>query len=440
MSGTAAGGSGPGPGGSTSGAGGASVGSGASGAGGRGNGTGGVPGSDASTADARSDASGGGSVGGSSSEGGTCPSPVHTDPLLAQRTACTFKAGSNPRDTLGITAQEQQSIPIKHIIVMMKENRSFDHLVGQLSTQGQPNTEPIPATYTSKAGKPAHAATTCIQTDPDHHWVAMHSYVDTGKMDGFGNSYQMTYYDKTDLPFYYWFASTFTLADRYFPSVLASTTPNRLYLQYASSGGAHDTGDSHVPMSGVDDRLHAKGLKTASYNASNFTAFQTALMNGSLADVVYVNSGANTTDEHPPANVQEGEAWTRQVVMAIVSSPTWATSAFFWTYDEGGGFFDHVPPGHSCHPNDGTPSEADFTELGIRVPLVIASPFARRNYVSHVVHEHTSITRFIETVFDLGALTERDANSDALLDMFDFSCPNMTPAPAAPAAGTGGCH
>jgi phospholipase C len=72
--------------------------------------------------------------------------------------------------------------------------------------------------------------------------------------------------------------------------------------------------------------------------------------------------------------------------------------------------------------------------------LIVASPWARRHYVSHVVHEHTSITRFIETVFDLPALTARDANSDGLLDMFDFSCPPAMTVPAAPPAGSGGCH
>jgi phospholipase C len=268
----------------------------------------------------------------------------------------------------------------------------------------------------------------------------MHGYVDNGRMDGFTNGYQMAYYDNTDLPFYYWFVKTFTLADHYFPSVLSGTTPNRLYLQYASSGGAMSTGDSHVTMPALNDRLTAKGLSTASYGPSSFASFQTALTNGSLASVVWLNSNANTTDEHPPANVQEGEAWTRQLFTAIVASPLWSSTAFIWTYDEGGGFFDHVVPPHSCPPNDGTPNQAMFFELGIRVPMVIASPWARPHYVSHVVHEHTSITRFIETVFDLPALTQRDANSDALLDMFDFSCPNMAPVPTPPAAGAGGCH
>jgi phospholipase C len=81
-----------------------------------------------------------------------------------------------------------------------------------------------------------------------------------------------------------------------------------------------------------------------------------------------------------------------------------------------------------------------FHELGIRVPTVVISPYARQHYVSHVTQEHTSITRLIEAVFDLPALTARDANSDAMLDMFDFACPPNLKPPDAPAAGTGGCN
>jgi phospholipase C len=114
------------------------------------------------------------------------------------------------------------------------------------------------------------------------------------------------------------------------------------------------------------------------------------------------------------------------------------STALIWTYDEGGGFFDHVPPPHSCPPRDGTPGAERFFELGIRVPMVMISPWARPHHVSHVVHQTTSITRFIETIFDLPALTARDANSDALLDMLDFTCPMPDPAPP-PDAGHGGC-
>ena len=157
--------------------------------------------------------------------------------------------------------------------------------------------------------------------------------------------------------------------------------------------------------------------------------FKAALTSGNLPEVAFVDSLENINDEHPAADVQVGEAWTRTIYEAILKSAIWPTTALIWTYDEGGGFADHVPPPKTCAPS---PAEVAFTELGVRVPMVIISPYARRHYVSHVVHEHTSITRFIETVFDLPALTARDANSDALLDMFDFACPPIPPSPMHP--------
>ena len=108
-----------------------------------------------------------------------------------------------------------------------------------------------------------------------------------------------------------------------------------------------------------------------------------------------------------------------------------------WTYDEGGGFADHVVPGPPGCRADGS---SYYTDRGPRIPLVVISPWARRHYVSHRPHDHTAITRLIETFFDLPALTARDANSDALLDLFDFTCGRDLAIPAgAPQPGTGRC-
>jgi phospholipase C len=155
---------------------------------------------------------------------------------------------------------------------------------------------------------------------------------------------------------------------------------------------------------------------------------------------VFADGKLNEQDEHPPADVQVGEAWTKSIYDALVAGPLWEKTALIFTYDEAGGFFDHVPPPEkSCVARPDNPKDTEFVELGVRVPLIAVSPWARRHYVSHVQHEHTSITRLIELVFGIPALTNRDANSDALLDMFDFDCKNDNPIPPAPAAGTGGC-
>src|SRR6185369_4467428 len=135
------------------------------------------------------------------------------------------------------------------------------------------------------------------------------------------------------------------------------------------------------------------------------------------------------------------EAWTYKVYQGAVTSPLWPRLALIWTYDEAGGFADHVPPpNEACVARPDNPKDLPFVELGARVPLAVISPYARPHFVSHVVQDHTAVTRFIETVFGVTALTARDANSDALLDMFDFGCaPALLQPPEAPPAGTGGC-
>src|SRR5262249_54442168 len=184
----------------------------------------------------------------------------------------------------------------------------------------------------------------------------------------------------------------------------------------------------------LDDPSHAGrgqlGFKTPD-------ALRPQLAAGTAPSVVFVDAREGTADEHPPADVQVGEAWTHRLYTALTASPLWSSTVLLFTYDEAGGFFDHVPP-----PDDAClarPADNLFPELRTRVPLIAVSPWARRHFVSHARKEHTSITRLIEAVFDLPALTARDANSDALLDMFDFGC---APAPLAapPAPGAGGCR
>jgi phospholipase C len=162
-----------------------------------------------------------------------------------------------------------------------------------------------------------------------------------------------------------------------------------------------------------------------------------ALDAGSLPNVAFVDGLDNTEDDHPGADLQRGEAWLKGIYDHAVTSPQWQRLAIIWTYDECGGFADHVAPEpQACAAEGNSP----FTQMGPRVPLVVVSPWARRGYISHVRHEHTAITRLIEAIFDLPALTARDANSDALLDLYDFSCGRDPTVAAAPAPGTGGCQ
>jgi phospholipase C len=418
--------------------------------------------------------SGGGGQGGGGGSGPTCPSPLADDPLAAQRQACAFTTGAKVADTLGLTPAARAALPVKNIVVLMKENRSFDHILGRLHTQGQPDAEAIPSTFTNPdlqgmSVAPHHEPLTCIASDPAHQWLAMHAGVNGGKMDGFVKNaasstntdghFVMSVYEDTDLPFYYWLAGTYAINDRHFASVRSGTFPNRNFLLLGTADGVSYTGGGYpdpatptifdaMDQAGVTWGVYSDGMLlggtlnwTLSHpGAHTMTDFLSALDAGTLPAVSFVDAIENVEDEHPTADLQVGEAWTRDVYQHAVASPLWPTLAMIWTYDEGGGFADHVPPPEQACVARPVPKDKGFFELGPRVPFAVISPYARAHHVSHVVQEHTAITRFIEAVFDLPALTARDANSGALLDLFDFDCPPaLAQPPAAPASGTKGC-
>jgi phospholipase C len=394
-----------------------------------------------------------------------CPSAPSSDDRRGDRDACKFASGATVADSLGVSAEARARIPITHLIVVMQENRSFDHYFGRLSKSGQPDAEGWPDSFSNldTAGatlSPFHLTSTCLQNDLPHGFAPMHAQSNGGKLDGFITSAAVSghdghdalgYYDETDLPFYYWLAKTYAIGDRHFSSVLGPTWPNRDYLYAATSNGVHETRDvmtgtrtifdaldeAHVRWGVYTDgkpRQDALGWDFGHAGVARFSALTEALADGSLPEVAFVDPGA-TQDEHPPNDVQKGEAWARTLYTAAVTSPLWPKLAVIYTYDESGGLFDHVPPPKACL---ASPQETDFDTLGFRVPLTIISPWARPHFVSHAVHDHTSITRLIELLHDMPALTGRDANADALLDLFDFDCPMACP-PAPPEAGAGGC-
>lgn len=398
--------------------------------------------------------------------GPKCPTPPIPDPLADERAACKFGKGAKVATTLGITPEQRAAIPIKHLIVVMNENRSFDHYFGKLASEGQPEAEGWPSTYSNKdrngvAVKPYHASTTCISPDPPHGWTAMHNKWNAGKMDGFvtasdsttsNGHYAMTYYTKTDLPFYNFLATKFAISDRYFASVIGPTWPNRDYFYAATSDGVTNTFERKINVPTIFDAMTTAKVKWGIFGDGSTRAdcinlneddphyktmsgFYAALADGTLPQVSVVGpTGAQ--DEHPTRDIQGGEAFSRRIYEAVRKSPLWPKIALIYTYDEGGGFFDHVPPPKACIPSA---SEPEFNRMGFRVPLMVVSPYARPHFVSHKTHEHTSITRLIELLHDLPALTARDANSNALLDLFDFNCPAMLEPPPAPASGKGGC-
>jgi phospholipase C len=376
--------------------------------------------------------------------------------------ACPFRAGALPRDTLPKGSPLGPQIPIDHFVVVMQENRSFDHYFQQLPGHGQPSAAVGPvgrAAGANSVGSRRPLSSLCV-ADVPHNVDAVHEEFGDGRLDGFlaaaggHRARAVGYYTANDLPFYYAIASTFAIGDRYFSGLLGPTWPNRMM---ALSGTSFGHVDNQPPPPADEQRslfhqLEEAGVSWAVYSEgtpyesdmfprlarekgahfSTIEAFLRAASIGKLPSFAWVESrhdGVNATDEHPPADIQLGQHWVWRIVNAVLRSPAWKRTALIFTYDEHGGFFDHVVPPLACTPDrqtgrtlvDGEPFR--FDRYGFRVPLVVISPYARPHYVSHEVYSHSSILRLVQARFGLPALTARDANSAALFDLFDFRRP-----------------
>jgi phospholipase C len=390
----------------------------------------------------------------------------------AARTGCTYERGAWPWETLGTGVPIGDEIPIHHFILLMQENRSFDEYFGTM-----PGVDGIPPGTTNPDGaNPAvasfHATEYCTE-DTNHEWNGSHLEYHDGANDGFVTQNNpmgaraMGYLNETDIPFYWDLAQTFAMSDHHHCSLLGPTWPNRDFYLAATSFGSILTPDpvatSRFPGDGQDytifQALNSAGVSWHIYYRSvpyvwgpwsawgtrpeqrahqtTFDRFYTDLAAGDLDSVVWIDpswtSGASTThdDEHPPANPQYGQAFIRDIVTHVMDSPIWNDTAIIFTYDENGGFYDHVPPPAACPPGDGyapnlgaSDYHADFDRLGFRVPLIVVSPYARTHYVSDHVTDHTSILRLLEARYSMPALTSRDANAWPMTDMFDFSTTN----------------
>ncbi len=393
---------------------------------------------------------------------------------------CPHVAGALPVETLPPGTPHGDQIPIDHIVVLMQENRSFDHMLGRLHDEGQPNAAGLdgsnanPAPVTGAMIRSFHQTRLCEVADLAHSWNGTHRQYNNGWMSGFAETNAasadptgrraMGYLTSADIPFYYGLYSTFAMGDHYFSSVLGPTYPNRFFLVAGTSFGrisnefpstANEYGPSIFDLmeaAGVSWKVYYNDIPFAGFfsgaraHPENFVLidqFHVDAENGELPQVAYVDPaffGDEQSDEHPPANVQFGQAFVAGVIDSLMNSPNWPRSAMFLMYDEHGGYYDHVVPPAACVP-DATPPRltansepGTFDRYGIRVPMVVVSPFSKPHYVSHKTHDHTSILRFIETRFDLPALTARDANSDPPLEFFDFENPAFLTPPVLPDA------
>ncbi len=329
--------------------------------------------------------------------------------------------------------------PISQIVVVLQENHTFDNYFGTYpgadGTAGKNFLIPLTPGGSPSVG-PTHSST-LTPPDLNHNWNAAHTDYDGGKMDGFvygeGSTGTLAYFDGSDLPRYWAIADRYVLCDRYFTSAMTESAPNHLYLVAASSGGIrNDLVPATLTFPPIFPQLDARGISWKVYGFTEWyerfayvqqtpaaqarfapgSDFTSDLDAGRLADVSWI-VGAPGGDEHPPADVQAGQnSVASDIVNALGTSPYWPTLAVFVTWDDYGGFYDHVPP-----------PQVDGFGYGFRVPCLIVSPFARSGFVDHTTNDHTSILRFIENRYGLSPLTTRDAAANGFAEAFDFGSP-----------------
>lgn len=336
---------------------------------------------------------------------------------------------------------------IQHVVVLTMENRSLDHFLGWM-----PNIDGKQSglTYLDKAGV-AHATHPlapdyqgCGHPDPDHSYSGGRVEYDNGKCDGWlragmNDDFSIGYYQQSDLPFLGQAAPTWTTFSRYFAATMAETYPNRIYTHAAQTDrDTNTTAISTLPT--IWDRLLAKNVPCRYYFndvpflalwgakylpiSRLFPSFLADCAAGTLPAVSYLDprfideSSGTSGDDHPHADIRNGEAFMNLVYSAITLSPNWSSTALIITFDEWGGFFEHVPPQQAPDPNP------QFALRGFRVPSLLISPWSRRGFVSTDVFDHTSFLKMIEWRWDLKPLTVRDANANNLANALNLHASN----------------
>ena len=357
---------------------------------------------------------------------------------------------------------EPSASQIEHIVVVMMENRSFDHILGWLPGA---NGKQAGLTYTDTAGTahPTQQLTTyvgCSHPDPDHSYTGGRSEVDNGLMDGWlrtttNDTFSIGYYVEDQLPFFSALARNFTTCDNYFASILSSTFPNRMFQHSAQTDRLSNTLDiSTLPT--IWDSLAAAGVSRKYYYGNvpflalwgtkyldisePYATFLTDAAAGTLPAVSFVDprftilddGGGN--DDHPHADLRAGEAFMGQVYTAVTQSPNWANTVLIFNRDEWGGFFDTVPPPRVVAPNNiDTDMIGGQVLLGCRVPTIVVSPFSVGSpatpRIDPGLYDHPSVLKLIEWRYNLAPLTPRDAATSEvgnLANTLNFASPNLT--------------
>ncbi len=364
---------------------------------------------------------------------------------------------------LGINLAVDTATPIKHVIVIMQENHSFDNYFGTYPTANGTLVDNITSRLEPVNGIPNHVClqygTGCLSphltnsTTPENpvegQLTYENDYASNSSFPRSSGTQSMVYFDYHSIPAYWDYAEEFGLGDNYFSAVLSMTTPNRLMLLSGDSPVSENYGPppyiqynrtvfSQLTDSGVGwgyyDLINTSqnpaafyplnyivGLDAYRRDIRNISSLFQELASGSgLPSVSYVNFlGDLALTEHPPFSPGAGEARTVSIVNAVMESVYWDSTAIFITWDEGGGFYDHVVPPRAFSLNNNFTSA--LLGLGQRVPLLVISPYSIQNYVSHLQLSHLSLLYFIEYNWNMSPMNQLIADSNLPTNFFNFS-------------------
>lgn len=387
--------------------------------------------------------------GGAPEEQGVAPSgALSTGPALGQtkpgRLGADADDASDVPGSEAALSDEELLAPIDTFVVLCLENRSFDHYLGGSLRlrEGRKDIRGLTGNETNlDLGGMAHAVYAMDNLRPDnppHSWNAIHQAWNHGKNDGFirvhpGMTPQevMGFYLRAQLPIHHALADSFAVCDDYFCSVLGPTWPNRFYLHAGTSNGMQGNNPAFGLVS-IWDSLASKGLTGVNFHhgtpwagagygrslgMENMDAFKAraregTLPNFSIIDPEYFGNLAN--DDHPSnGDVPLAQALIADVYDTLRNSPQWNRCMFIVTYDEHGGFFDHVPPPLADDP------DPNFRRMGFRVPTLVAGPYVSAGKAVHTTLEHCSVQKTLVQRFGLTPLTSRVAAANSLASVLD---------------------
>ena len=339
---------------------------------------------------------------------------------------------------------------IDTLVYLMMENRTYDHVLGARTLlEGKPgdglragmsNPDPkggVTASYEAPDGA------LCV-LDPPHDWDPAHAQFNAGAMDGFvaaqdkrhpGDRSPMQYLTRKHLPVTWALADSYATCDRWFASVMGPTFPNRYYWLTGQSFGIQGNSIPTAKISSILGRVRDAGHEFRVYytdvpfvgllqdnldveltnRVGPIDRFFTDAAAGKLPAVTYVDPAFTNADDHPPHHPILGQAFIASVYKALAASPQWDRCLLVITYDEHGGFFDHVAPPKAADDR----AAQGFDQLGMRVPALVVGPYVKAGHVSSVVRDHTSALKHVEHTFGTAPLTARSSAAADLSELVD---------------------